>query len=197
MRLAKSIANTIAVAVLALWLAPALAAQSSAPQQPAPAALAAKPAKKKTPKSGVTAKPGVTAQKPSAKKPAAAPKAKTGAAPATEQTAAPAAPRRDPFLSLLALRKSGPPLPPGKAGLVIAQIRVDGTVKAQNGMIAVVSNPQQRVYFIREGDRLYDGEVEKISLDGVVFRESTKDAFGKPVEREVTKRLYSSAGEQQ
>jgi len=95
------------------------------------------------------------------------------------------------------MRKSGPPLPPGKAGLVIAQIRVDGTVKSQNGMIAVVSNPQQRVYFVREGDRLYDGEVEKISLDGVVFRESTKDAFGKPVEREVTKRLYSSAGEQQ
>ena len=42
-----------------------------------------------------------------------------------------------------------------------------------------------------------NGEVEKINLDGVVFRESTKDAFGKPVEREVTKRLYASAGEQQ
>jgi hypothetical protein len=199
MRLAKSIANTIAVAALALWLAPVLLAQDSAPPQPAAAsAPAARPAKKKAPKA--TAKPaasGVTAQKPATKKHSAAPKAKAGEAPATQQTAAPAASRRDPFLSLLAMRKSGPPLPPGKAGLVIAQIRVDGTVKSQNGMIAVVSNPQQRVYFIREGDRLYDGEVEKISLDGVVFRESTKDAFGKPVEREVTKRLYSSAGEQQ
>lgn len=201
MRLAKSIANTIAVAALALWLAPVLLAQDSAPQQPAAAsAPAAKPAKKKAPKAAATAKPaasGVTAQKPATKKHSAAPKPKAGEAPATQQTAAPATPRRDPFLSLLAMRKSGPPLPPGKAGLVIAQIRVDGTVKSQNGMIAVVSNPQQRVYFIREGDRLYDGEVEKISLDGVVFRESTKDAFGKPVEREVTKRLYSSAGEQQ
>lgn len=201
MKLAKSIANTIAVAALALWLAPVLLAQDSAPQQPAAAsAPAAKPAKKKAPKAAATAKPaasGVTAQKPATKKHSAAPKPKAGEAPATQQTAAPATPRRDPFLSLLAMRKSGPPLPPGKAGLVIAQIRVDGTVKSQNGMIAVVSNPQQRVYFIREGDRLYDGEVEKISLDGVVFRESTKDAFGKPVEREVTKRLYSSAGEQQ
>lgn len=201
MRLAKSIANTIAVAALALWLAPVLLAQDSAPQQPAGAsAPAAKPAKKKAPKAAATAKPaasGVTAQKPATKKHSAAPKPKAGEAPATQQTAAPATPRRDPFLSLLAMRKSGPPLPPGKAGLVIAQIRVDGTVKSQNGMLAVVSNPQQRVYFIREGDRLYDGEVEKISLDGVVFRESTKDAFGKPVEREVTKRLYSSAGEQQ
>jgi hypothetical protein len=31
----------------------------------------------------------------------------------------------------------------------------------------------------------------------VVFRENSKDAFGKPVEREVTKRIYNSAGEQQ
>ena len=36
--------------------------------------------------------------------------------------------------------------------------------------------------FIREGDRLYDGDVEKIGLDGVTFKENSKDAFGKPVE---------------
>lgn len=196
MRLAHSITKTIAAAALVLWLAPAVFAQGSAPQQPA-AAPAAKPAKKKAHKAaGANANPQVTAQKQSAKKPAAgAAQGKEGAA-GTEQTAAPAS-RRDPFLSLLAMRKSGPPLPPGKAGLVIAQIRVDGIVKSQTGMIAVVSNPQQRVYFVREGDRLYDGEVEKISLEGVIFRESSKDAFGKPVEREVSKRLYSSAGEQQ
>jgi hypothetical protein len=192
MRLANSITKTIAAAALAVWLAPAVLAQASAPQQPAATAPAAKPAKKKTHKAAANSTASqVTAQKPSAKKPAA------GAAAGTQQTAAPAAAHRDPFLSLLAMRKAGPPLPPGKAGLVIAQIRVDGIVKAQNGMIAVVSNPQQRTYFVREGDRLYDGEVEKISLEGVIFRESSKDAFGKPVEREVSKRLYSSAGEQQ
>jgi hypothetical protein len=198
MRLAYSMTKTIAAAFLALWLTPAVFAQGSAPQQPDAMAPAAKPAKKKTHKAAANSTtPQVTAQKPSAKRPAAgAAKGKEGAA-GTEQTAAPAASRRDPFLSLLAMRKAGPPLPPGKAGLVIAQIRVDGIVKAQNGMIAVVSNPQQRTYFVREGDRLYDGEVEKISLEGVIFRESSKDAFGKPVEREVSKRLYSSAGEQQ
>jgi glucose/arabinose dehydrogenase len=192
MRLANSITKTIAAAALAVWLAPAVLAQASAPQQPAATAPAAKPAKKKTHKAAANSTASqVTAQKPSAKKPA------VGAAAGAQQTAAPAAAHRDPFLSLLAMRKAGPPLPPGKAGLVIAQIRVDGIVKAQNGMIAVVSNPQQRTYFVREGDRLYDGEVEKISLEGVIFRESSKDAFGKPVEREVSKRLYSSAGEQQ
>jgi len=88
-------------------------------------------------------------------------------------------------------------LPPGKAGLVIATVRVDGAVRSGSAMIAVVSNPEQSVYFIREGDRLYDGDVEKIGLDGVTFKENSKDAFGKPVERMVTKRIYASAGEQQ
>jgi Pilus assembly protein, PilP len=208
MRLAKSIAMSIAAAALALWLAPSAAAQANAAHKPPAAGSSAKPAKKRAARPAGMARPaegamaeqkpmqGAAAQKPAGKKHAPAEKAR-GEAAAPQGGETPVAAHRDPFLSLLAMKKSGPPLPPGKAGLVIAQIRVDGTVKSQNGMIAVVSNPQQRVYFVREGDRLYDGQVEKISLDGVVFREMTKDAFGKPVEREVTKRLYSSAGEQQ
>ena len=74
---------------------------------------------------------------------------------------------------------------------------LDGIVRAPNGMIAVVSNPQSRTYFLREGDQLYDGRVEKIAMDGVSFHEVGKDAFGKPVERQVSKRIYASAGEQQ
>jgi hypothetical protein len=108
--------------------------------------------------------------------------------------------KRDPFAALINDKKeTGSPehLPPGKAGLVVATVRVDGTIKSPEGMMAVVSNPEQHVYFVREGDQLYDGNVEKIAIDGVTFRENTKDAFGKPVEREVTKRLYPSAGEQQ
>jgi len=29
-------------------------------------------------------------------------------------------------------------------------------------MIAVVTNPQLRTYFLREGDQLYDGRVERL-----------------------------------
>jgi hypothetical protein len=106
--------------------------------------------------------------------------------------------KRDPFLPLVNSNKpGGPPLPPGKAGLVVATVQVTGTVSSPNGMLAVVANPDQRVYFLREGDKLYDGDVEKIGLDGVTFKENSKDAFGKPVERTVTKRIYPSAGEQQ
>ena len=88
-------------------------------------------------------------------------------------------------------------LPPGIAGLQVSTLRLDGIVKSGNGMIAVVTNPQARTYFLREGDRLYDGAVDKISMDGVTFREEGKDAFGKPIERQVNKRIYSIAGEGQ
>jgi hypothetical protein len=108
--------------------------------------------------------------------------------------------KRDPFVALVNEHKEGgggPALPPGKAGLVVATVHVDGTVRSGDELIAVVSNPEKHVYFIREGDQLYDGNVKKIDLEGVTFQENSKDAFGKPVEREVTKRIYASAGEQQ
>jgi hypothetical protein len=107
--------------------------------------------------------------------------------------------RRDPFESLVSRQQSGAQknLPPGKAGLQVSTLRLDGIVRSSNGMIAVVSNPQARTYFLREGDQLYDGRVDKIAMDGVSFHEVGKDAFGKPVERQVNKRIYASAGEQQ
>ena len=159
-----------------------------------------------TPVAGAQAKP---AKRPAGKGKgkAAAAKAATPAAPAPQPDAGaapeagkvePLVAKRDPFEPLVSDKQAAHgPLPPGKAGLIIASIHVDGTVRAPSGMIAVVSNPEQRVYFIREGDRLYDGEVQKIGLDGVTFRENSRDAFGKPVERIVTKRIYPSAGEQQ
>src|SRR5882757_143848 len=185
-------------------------------QQPAkPAAPAAAkpgaPAAKAVPQ---TAKPATPAGKP-AGKPAAKPAAKTkspakravkavekpktpGTAPAAAESEVRQA-RRDPFESLLGRQGGKAPLnlPPGKLGLQVSTLRLDGIVRSPNGMIAVVSNPQARTYFLRDGDRLYDGSVEKISMDGVSFHEEGKDAFGKPVEHQVNKRIYSSPGEQQ
>jgi Tfp pilus assembly protein PilP len=195
------------------------AAQSGAPAQK-PAAPAAKPpTPAAAPKAAAKATAQTPAPKPSAK-PAAAPKASKSAAkparkPAVKKAAsgepakAGAAPeaseakvsRRDPFESLTsrqeAAARAGANLPPGKAGLQVGTLRLDGIVRAPNGMIAVVTNPQARTYFLREGDQLYDGRVEKIAMDGVSFHEVGKDAFGKPVERQVNKRIYSSAGDQQ
>jgi hypothetical protein len=179
--------------------------QSPAPSPAKPSAAAtAKVSPKTTPKSPVKAQ-AKTPAKPKA--PAAdkgAPEAASANAPKppVEKPAEdkPTA-RRDPFDTLLtkARASNAPPenLPPGKAGLIVDTLRINGIVHSANGMIAIVSNSQQRVYFLKEGDKLYDGSVEKIALDGISFHEFGKDAFGKPLERVVTKRLYPSPGEQQ
>jgi hypothetical protein len=151
----------------------AAAAPAKAPEKPAEAA-------KEAPKGGV-AGPAAAAEKPPEEKPVV---------------------RRDPFDTLLTKARAGnaPPenLPPGKAGLIVETLRIDGIVHSPGGMIAIVSNAQQRVYFLRDGDKLYDGAVDKIALDSIAFHEIGKDAFGKPLERTVTKQLYptSSSGEQ-
>jgi hypothetical protein len=109
--------------------------------------------------------------------------------------------RRDPFAPLLGRETSGGPslqnLPPGKPGLLIGSLRIDGIVSGPSGMIAIVSSAQDRVYFLREGDRLYDGQVQHITMDGISFHQTGKDPFGNAVEREVAKRLNSTPGEQQ
>jgi len=174
--------------------APSAAAQKPTPKPAAQAAMPKTPAKPATaPKA---AKPSTKpAKKPAAKK--AASSTPSGTAEPSEAKVS----RRDPFESLTsrqeAAARAGAGLPPGKAGLQVGTLRLDGIVRAPNGMIAVVTNPQARTYFLREGDQLYDGRVEKIAMDGVSFHEIGKDAFGKPVERQVNKRIYSSAGEQQ
>jgi hypothetical protein len=179
-RLPKAFNIILTALALSLCLVPATWAQAAATTpQTAPAK-----------KSGHKAKAAGAA-----KTPKAAPAANAAAPnPAVVKVA-----ERDPFVPLVTVQKAGggPALPPGKAGLVVATIRVDGAIRSSNGMFAVVTNPDQRVYFLREGDQLYDGDVEKIGLDGVTFKEVSKDAFGKSVEKIVTKRIYPSAGEQQ
>jgi Tfp pilus assembly protein PilP len=179
---------------------PATAVQTTAK----PAATAQAAAKPATAVQAAT-KPATAAQtaaKPAATTNSVAPAAQTSA---SAEEAKPEPPheniaRRDPFSPLVDKEKVGPSpesLPPGKNGLQINTVRLDGIVRGPNGTIAVVSNPQQRVYFLREGDRVYDGQVSHITADAISFHESGQDPFGKTVEREVTKRLYPSPGEQQ
>ena len=186
--------------------APAAKNPSSSPARPG--APAAKPsAQAAKPRTGVktsaaAAKPTgktQTAQAKGARKPAAKRSARvvdTDTLPKETRVA-----KRDPFEAMIGREQTATvgttPLPAGKAGLQVSTLRLDGVVRAPNGMIAVVSNPQSRTYFLREGDQLYDGRVEKIAMDGVSFHEVGKDAFGKPIERQVNKRIYASAGEQQ
>jgi len=196
------------------------APSKSAAAKPAPAKTAPSqgqpPAAKQPSKAAPSKGPAQTAKQPSKAAPSASKPASQAAgqakqpskaaktkAPAKAKAAQPAAvqrvARRDPFEALVSKNRGGSGinenLPPGKAGLMVSTLRLDGLVRGPNGMIAVVSNPQQRTYFLREGDKLYDGRVERITLEAATFHETGKDAFGKPIERQVVKRLYSSPGE--
>ena len=109
----------------------------------------------------------------------------------------PPAQRRDPFRSLISPAGGGAlaSLPPGKAGLVIGQLSVVGIVMTPNDSVAVVSMPgRNRAYFLRERDELYDGYVSRITPDNVVFREKSKDAYGRAFEKEVVKQLTAGSG---
>lgn len=185
----RSVVQFLVVAVI---LAGFAVASSAMPQ--------AKPATSQAPATTAKAPAKAAPAHPAAAR-AAAKKAPAKAEGQKEAKAAPAAPplaagRRDPFRSLLVkAAEQALMLPPGKKGLVIAQVSIDGIVRGPGGMIAVVSSPQKRTYFLREKDEVYNGHVAKITADGVVFVESAIDPFGKAYTREVTKKLYPVAGE--
>ena len=196
-------------AILILATAFAAAAQTApskaAPAAPAKSAPAA--AAKQAPAKSAPAKPApapARVQKPApahrAAKAAAKESPKAEEAKKEEITLVNPTKRRDPFLALISASAASSAhivLPPGKAGLQVSTLRVEGVVRSQNGMLVVVVNPQNRTYFLHQGDRLFDGRVDQVSMDAVTFTESGKDPFGKTIERSVVKRIYPSAGEQQ
>jgi hypothetical protein len=114
--------------------------------------------------------------------------------------------RRDPFYVPPPPTTGGPraqgegasgPLPAGKRGLLISELKLEGIVRqeANNTMIAVVANPQNRAYFLRENDAVYDGVVSKITPDSIYFTERYRQPDGHEASREVIKRLSPGPGE--
>ena len=91
----------------------------------------------------------------------------------------------------------GGPLPPGKRGLLIGQLRLQGVVRQSDDkpMIAVVTNATKRAYFLRENDEVYNGVVSKITSDSIYFTENVRNAAGQMNSRQVIKRLGSGPGE--
>ncbi|PSH03974.1 MAG: hypothetical protein CXZ00_09165 [Acidobacteria bacterium] len=101
--------------------------------------------------------------------------------------------RRDPFVSPIVERpRTVACLGPGKRCLVVSEIHLHGVVHSANGYIAVVMNGD-RTYFLRVRDPLADGEVERITKDALVLRERSYDALGRPLTREVIKKIGAPA----
>jgi hypothetical protein len=170
-------------------------------------AVQASPAGKKSaaaqPK-GAQPKTAPAKQAPAAKASAAAPKAgqskpaepKAAAVNAATAVNAPApgskriSGKRDPFVSPVSDRNNEPiDCGSGKRCLVPDQTILRGIVKAPSGMIAVVTNPQEKAYFLRENDPVYNGYVLRITPNTVVFRETVEDRLGRKSTREVVKKV--------
>jgi hypothetical protein len=106
--------------------------------------------------------------------------------------------RRDPFLNPLQNKKQPKPddeeitrgtPPPGIAGTLVEQALLQGTSIRNEGRIAIVRGADTRAYFIREGDRLFDGYVKTIENDSITLVRETKMRSGKILTQDVTKRL--------
>jgi hypothetical protein len=104
-------------------------------------------------------------------------------------------PRRDPFISpIVKFGGGGGGCSVGKRCLMVSDIVVRGVVReASGGMIAVVTNSANKTYFLHDNDPLYNGVVLRITGDSVVIRESATDNLGKPVFKEVVKKIAGPA----
>ncbi len=104
----------------------------------------------------------------------------------------PAGQRRDPFVAPPAPSNPNLPptiLPPGKRGLIISQANLQGLAKTPSGMIAVVTGPSGRTFFLHPNDPVFNGRVVRITDDSVVFEESVIDTRGRKMTHEVVKQL--------
>jgi Tfp pilus assembly protein PilP len=168
-----------------------------APAKVAPVAMKTAPAPAKVtppaPAPKVAAKPAAPAVPPARPAAAAATPVAAPKAPKPEEKKYSMTGKRDPFISPVVNRQGGSGCSTGKKCLDIEQIAVRGVVKADTGMIAVVTNGLNKAYFLRENDPVFNGYVVKITVDSVVFKQNFQDRLGKPFTKDVVKRITTPA----
>jgi len=100
--------------------------------------------------------------------------------------------RRDPFVSLaLGINVLAPDIrPPGLQGMLIQEVSLRGIVKTQDGYIAMIQGTDNKSYFAKSSERLYDGHIQDITDDKVVFRQEIRDPLRIEQFQEVEKTLH-------
>jgi Tfp pilus assembly protein PilP len=164
----------------------------------APAVIAVKPAQG-TKKTGAAAATKTPTKAPAPQVTQLGPSTQTAEKPKPAPRTFGAHGRRDPFVSPIVAKDGGINRPPsnctsGKRCLVIPELVLQGTIKDTSGkMMAVVANSIKKTYFLRENDQVFQGSVEKITSDSIIFREYVKDALGRETAREVVKKLVPAS----
>lgn len=102
--------------------------------------------------------------------------------------------RRDPFQSLFETVKRIPKgeRPRGVAGMLVSEVNLDGIIQdPQSGDIAFFMGSDNKGYFLRVGDTVYDGQL--VAIDArrgtVTFRQQVDDPRMIKPYRDVVKRL--------
>ena len=107
--------------------------------------------------------------------------------------------RRDPFVSLAKPVATDDtargPKPPGIQGFLLQETSLKGVVKNIDGWIAVLEGPDKKGYFVRVGQRLYDGVITAVDAAGLTFRQEITDPLSPAKSRDI-RRLLSSAQEE-
>ncbi len=106
--------------------------------------------------------------------------------------------RRDPFVSLVkpidattraAAKK------PGMEGFLIQEVALRGIVRMQQGMTAMFQGPDGKSYFVRAGQRLFDGSIISVDPASVTFRQELVDPLSPVKTREFRKTLNNETEE--
>lgn len=85
--------------------------------------------------------------------------------------------RRDPFRSLIAGEGKGDVQrgTPGAAGFLIEELDLQGVVRTRSGLVGMVTGPDNNGYMLRVGDKVFDGEVVRVTPTSIVFRQETRE----------------------
>lgn len=99
--------------------------------------------------------------------------------------------RRDPFRSLVgpAPKIQQGVRPPGTAGFLIDEMKLQGVIKTKQGPVGMVNGPDNKGYLVHVGDKVLDGEVIRVTPSSVVFRQEVNDPTRIERYREVVKDL--------
>jgi hypothetical protein len=107
--------------------------------------------------------------------------------------------RRDPFRSLIDPLNSPTrgPRPRGITGMLISEVDLVGIVQKGKQAVAFFNGSDNKGYFLKVGDALYDGKIIRIDRETgtVMFRQDVNDPRSIKPFRDVTKRLASEGEE--
>lgn len=102
--------------------------------------------------------------------------------------------RRDPFVSLLKPVTSARSADAARGieGFLIQEVTLTGVVKTPDGYTAMLVGGDNKSYFVKVGQRLYDGAITAMDGHSLTFRQEVTDPLSPVRTRDVRKSLYEN-----